>query len=523
MTWRMVSRQYRVLHNLSSFVMWYVCLFLSSCNLLSNTNVQVRPRSAFDLFRLDKMPSVKVKGFAAVQREIARLWRDANKSSYKRRAALDKKRYEDECARILASSSKVQEPQPQKKKQKKRRLRKEIKSTRRPQKLSRTQLTTHNKMMRTTRSNRLLRRNHTLRSSLEALRPFVSSSVIRSIEKSSKPGSPYSAVPSGGKVVPRIQNGKLRDYQVRGLNWLVKMHHNGMNCILADEMGLGKTVQTIAFLSYLKHDLKLQGPSLIVVPLSVLQNWVDEFRRWAPDFNVLRLHSSNAEERDRIKTIFIEAPLSIDVVVTTYEMMVSKNTKHLLAQRVVWRYVVIDEGHKVKNEMTNISNQMLRVNSEGRILLTGTPLQNNLHELWALLCYLHHDIFSESSASFDDAFDLTKQLCDDEKLNRTHYLLRLFKLRRLKAEVELTMPEKVEMKLKVGLSEEQKFWAKQLLMRDAGILIRAEEDDVDKVSHVYVVFECNVRVWCSSVVFECEAGEYQSPFSLIHSSMNVWE
>ena len=132
-----------------------------------------------------------------------------------------------------------------------------------------------------------------MRSSLEALRPFVSSAVIRSIEKSSKPGSPYSVVPSGGKVVPRIQNGKLRDYQVRGLNWLVKMHHNGMNCILADEMGLGKTVQTIAFLSYLKHDLKLQGPSLIVVPLSVLQNWVDEFRRWAPDFNVLRLHSSN--------------------------------------------------------------------------------------------------------------------------------------------------------------------------------------------------------------------------------------
>ena len=154
---------------------------------------------------------------------------------------------------------------------------------------------------------------------------------------------------------------------------------------------------------------------------------------------------------------------------------------------------MIDEGHKVKNEMTNISNQMLRVNSEGRILLTGTPLQNNLHELWALLCYLHHDIFSESSASFDDAFDLTKQLCDDEKLNRTHYLLRLFQLRRLKAEVELTMPEKVEMKLKVGLSEEQKFWAKQLLMRDAGILIRAEEDDVDKVSHVYVVFEREAR------------------------------
>ena len=197
------------------------------------------------------MSSVKVKGFAAVQREIARLWHDANKSLYKRRAVLDRKRYEAECARILADVAPSQpQPQPQKKKQKKRRLRKEInKSSRRPQKLSRTQLTTHNKMLRTCRSNRLLRRNITLRSSLEALRPFVSSSVIRSIAKSSDPSSssPYSVVlPSTDiNVNPRIQNGKLRDYQVRGLNWLVKMHHNGMNCILADEMGLGKTVRGV--------------------------------------------------------------------------------------------------------------------------------------------------------------------------------------------------------------------------------------------------------------------------------------
>ena len=196
------------------------------------------------------MSSVKVKGFAAVQREIARLWHDANKSLYKRRAVLDRKRYEAECARILADVAPSQpQPQPQKKKQKKRRLRKEInKSSRRPQKLSRTQLTTHNKMLRTCRSNRLLRRNITLRSSLEALRPFVSSSVIRSIAKSSDPSSssPYSVVlPTDINVNPRIQNGKLRDYQVRGLNWLVKMHHNGMNCILADEMGLGKTVRGV--------------------------------------------------------------------------------------------------------------------------------------------------------------------------------------------------------------------------------------------------------------------------------------
>ena len=246
--------------------------------------------------------------------------------------------------------------------------------------------------------------------------------------------------------------------------------------------GLGKTIQTIAFLSYLKHDLQLQGPSLVVVPLSVISNWVEEIKRWAPDFKVLRLHSSNAEERERIKGILVDNPLSIDVVVTTYEMMVSNNTKHLLSSRIVWRYVIIDEGHKVKNENTNISNQMLRVQSEGRILLTGTPLQNNLHELWALLCYLHHDIFSDSSHPFDDAFDLTRHQCNDDTLSQAHYLLRLFQLRRLKAEVELTMPKKLEMKLMVGLSEEQKFWAKQLIFRDAGTLIRAQDGTNEEVS-----------------------------------------
>ena len=353
----------------------------------------VRPRSAFELFRADKMSSVKAKGLVAVQRAIARLWKDANKSLYKRRAVLDKKRYESECAKIIADAAEreISETRERKTKTQKKRRKMMLPKHSRPQKLTRTQLTTHNKNMRTSRSNRLLRRNLTLRSSLSALSPFVSSSVLTFVQKSSEPSvssSSYSGT-FEKDVVPRIQNGKLRDYQVRGLNWLVKMHHTGMNCILADEMGLGKTVQTIAFLSYLKYDLKLQGPSLIVVPLSVLQNWVDEFRRWAPDFNVLRLHSSNMEERDRIKNIFIESPLSIDVVVTTYEMMVSKNTKHLLSSRVMWRYVVIDEGHKVKNEMTNISNQMLRVNSEGRILLTGTLIECRADRL--LLKRKRHD------------------------------------------------------------------------------------------------------------------------------------
>ena len=153
---------------------------------------------------------------------------------------------------------------------------------------------------------------------------------------------------------------------------MVNMHERGTNCILADEMGLGKTLQTITFLSYLKINLSVQGPSLVVVPLSVLTSWMQEFKRWSPTLKVLQLHASDIHERERMRQKLLTTPLNIDVVVTTYEMMVSTNMKFTLGSQIFWRYVVLDEGHKVKNELSNISMQMSKVRSEGRIILTGT-------------------------------------------------------------------------------------------------------------------------------------------------------
>ena len=204
----------------------------------------VRARSAFELFRLDQMSSVrasvKSKSLAATQREIARRWKTADKKLYERRAKLDRKRYDRECAAVIASSSSSSSKTTKTKKKSKKRRKKKLPNKSRPQKLNRTQLTDHNKKMRSARSNRLLRRNMTLRSELSVLTPFITLTALKSIKKSSNPSpsSSYSmrvAVPSN--VQSRIQNGELRDYQVRGLNWLVKMHHTGMNCILADEMG----------------------------------------------------------------------------------------------------------------------------------------------------------------------------------------------------------------------------------------------------------------------------------------------
>ncbi len=134
----------------------------------------------------------------------------------------------------------------------------------------------------------------------------------------------------------------MKEYQLEGVRWLVCMHDRGLNAILADEMGLGKTLQTIAFLSFLKLERPGpgSGPSLIVVPLSVLTAWCGEFARWAPHMRVLRFHSGSREERDRLRTALSEAPLEFDAVVTTYEMITAPDTQRLLSNAIYWRCVL---------------------------------------------------------------------------------------------------------------------------------------------------------------------------------------
>ena len=302
-------------------------------------------------------------------------------------------------------------------------------------------LTEYNKSVKSTIEGRKERRNLYLTEHANALRTFVGDQILNKLDKSkisessksskskqsktsasssssssTSSSSSSSPLPTSGDIpaksqshdVPShitetpsfIKTGKLRDYQIEGVNWLIEMHRRGTNAILADEMGLGKTLQTITFLSYLKYHDKIEGPSLIVVPLSVLTAWCKEFKKWCPTMNVLQFHSSDQDERERIRQKLLRTPLSVDVVVTTYDMMTSNNMNYALSKQIYWRYVVMDEGHKIKNELSGVSQQMARVRSEGRLILTGTPLQNNLHELWALLRYLETDVFEES-----DVFD----------------------------------------------------------------------------------------------------------------------
>lgn len=295
-------------------------------------------------------------------------------------------------------------------------------------------------------------------------------------EASADPGSEVSAARIKRKAIsqPRdIVGGTMRPYQLEGLCWMVSTFKNGVNAILADEMGLGKTLQTISLLTHLKFEMNMCGPFLIIVPLSVLTSWANEFKKWSPKLVVIKMHSSSKLERDRLKKEVLSDFSKFDVVLTTYEMAISSNMRYVVSNKIFWRYVVIDEGHKIKNHETDLAQVVRTINCQGRLLLTGTPLQNNLHELWALLNYLYPNIFV-SSEPFDQCFNLAKQMVDQDMLAKAHYLLRPFVLRRTKSEVAQRLPPKAEIEVKVGLSPMQLDWYKKLLQRDAKLLERVQ-------------------------------------------------
>ncbi|OXA38221.1 SWI/SNF-related matrix-associated actin-dependent regulator of chromatin subfamily A member 5 [Folsomia candida] len=264
---------------------------------------------------------------------------------------------------------------------------------------------------------------------------------------------------------PFICNGAMRDYQVKGLNWMINLYNNGINGILADEMGLGKTLQTIALIGYLKLDLNISGHYLVIVPKSTLGNWTAEFERWCPVIRTVCLIGTKDERNDLIRNKLTQMS-TWDVLVTSYEMVLRERGT---LRKINWHYLVIDEAHRIKNEKSLLSEYVREFKSKNRLLLTGTPLQNNLHELWALLNFLLPKVFN-SSENFDDWFDLKKCLRDTSLVDRLHAILRPFLLRRIKADVETGIPPKNEQNIYVPLSPLQRVWYKKLLIGNIEII-----------------------------------------------------
>ncbi|KAK7591268.1 hypothetical protein V9T40_002881 [Parthenolecanium corni] len=260
-----------------------------------------------------------------------------------------------------------------------------------------------------------------------------------------------------------IKNGEMRDYQVRGLNWMISLYENGINGILADEMGLGKTLQTISLLGYLKHYRNISGPHMVIAPKSTLKNWVNEFEKWCPSLDVVCLIGDQEARGALIRDVIL--PSKWDVCITSYEMVIKERS---VFKKFDWRYMVIDEAHRIKNEKSKLSEIVREFRTTNRLLLTGTPLQNNLHELWALLNFLLPDVFN-SSEDFDEWFN-TNNFLDTSLVERLHGVLRPFLLRRLKSEVERRLKPKKEVKVYVGLSKMQREWYTKVLMKDIDIV-----------------------------------------------------
>lgn len=267
--------------------------------------------------------------------------------------------------------------------------------------------------------------------------------------------------------MPSTLTATLHDHQVTGISWMVHMYQNGMPMILGDQMGLGKTIQTIGFLAYLHEFLDRKGPHLVVVPLSVLSNWLTEVERFCPTFRAVRFHGPKPE-RDRIKSEELNDITEFDIVVTTYEILVSE--ANYFRHKFVWTTITVDEGHRLKNEKSQLSEKIRCIPCVCKIILTGTPLQNNLHELWAMLLYLVPDIFP-SSEPFDEGFDLTRGVIDNDILRRARKLLSVFMLRRLKDMVSIKLPSRKEVTLLVPLTEQQSELYRQVLCDiDAGTI-----------------------------------------------------
>ncbi|XP_015114836.1 helicase domino [Diachasma alloeum] len=258
--------------------------------------------------------------------------------------------------------------------------------------------------------------------------------------------------------IPFLLKHSLREYQHIGLDWLVTMHERKLNGILADEMGLGKTIQTIALLAHLACEKGNWGPHLIIVPTSVMLNWEMECKKWCPGFKILTYYGTQKERK--AKRTGWTKPNAFHICITSYKLVIQD---HQSFRRKKWKYLILDEAQNIKNFKSQRWQLLLNFQTQRRLLLTGTPLQNNLMELWSLMHFLMPNVF-QSHREFKEWFSnpVTGMIEGNSEYNekiirRLHKVLRPFLLRRLKSEVEKQLPKKYEHVVMCRLSKRQRF------------------------------------------------------------------
>ena len=304
----------------------------------------------------------------------------------------------------------------------------------------------------------------------------------------------------------------LHRYQLEGLNWLRSCWHRGLNVMLADEMGLGKTVQTVGLVAAL-HAEYTRGPFLVCVPLSTVPNWGREFRRWAPQLNCVTYCGSKearqlcrdlefrfgtgtddrgndsgggraAAERDAA------APLKLHVLISSYEIVLADQQ---LLRKVGWEALIIDEGHRLKSKSSKLFEALQAFRTAFRLLLTGTPLQNNLEELWTLLHFLQPEEFA-SLETFQGSFE---SLDHEDQIGKLHGMLAPHILRRVKADVLRDLiPQKKELMVRVELSEKQRVLYQAVLTKNFEVLQRKGQHKQRSLTNVVMELKkCANHPW----------------------------
>jgi chromatin-remodeling ATPase INO80 len=263
---------------------------------------------------------------------------------------------------------------------------------------------------------------------------------------------------------PSLLDCQLKEYQLKGLNWLVNLYEQGINGILADEMGLGKTVQSISVMAYLAETHNIWGPFLVIAPASTLHNWQQEIARFVPDLKALP-YWGTAKDRKVLrkfwerKKITYRQDAPFHVLITSYQLVV-QDAQYF--QRMTWQYMVLDEAQAIKSSQSSRWKSLLGFHCRNRLLLTGTPIQNNMQELWALLHFImptlfdSHDEFSEWFSKDIESHAQSNTKLNEDQLKRLHMILKPFMLRRIKKHVQKELGDKIEMDVFCDLTYRQR-------------------------------------------------------------------
>ncbi|CAI7638891.1 unnamed protein product [Penicillium palitans] len=320
---------------------------------------------------------------------------------------------------------------------------------------------------------------------------------------------------------PTMLNAQLKEYQLKGLNWLVNLYEQGINGILADEMGLGKTIQSISVMAYLAEVHNIWGPFLVIAPASTLHNWQQEITRFVPNIKVLP-YWGNAKDRKILRKFWDRKHITYNrdsefhVLVTSYQLVVL-DAQYF--QKVKWQYMILDEAQAIKSSSSSRWKNLLGFSCRNRLLLTGTPIQNNMQELWALLHFImptlfdSHDEFSEWFSKDIESHAQSNTKLNEDQLKRLHMILKPFMLRRVKKNVQQELGDKVEKDIFCDLTYRQRALYSNLRNRVSIIdLIEkaATGDDTDSSTLMNLVMQFR-KVCNHPDLFE--RAETKSPFS----------